>query len=62
MALSSPTTRKSKKPNIIIPSSSDGSSSVDEIESPSTYLESNVSFSELTQKEREILDIITTSK
>ncbi|CAF4086103.1 unnamed protein product [Rotaria sordida] len=57
-------TTKEKKSKTIIQSSSDDTSSEDEIKSPSPskYIESNTSLSELTSKASELLGIITTSK
>ncbi|CAF4309979.1 unnamed protein product, partial [Rotaria sp. Silwood2] len=63
LASTTPTT-KGKKAKTIIQSSSDDTSSEDETKtpSPSKYIESNTSLSELTSKASELLDIITTSK
>ncbi|CAF1224626.1 unnamed protein product [Rotaria sordida] len=62
-APTTPTT-KEKKSKTIIQSSSDDTSSEDEIKTPSPlkYIESNTSLSELTSKASELLGIITTSK
>ncbi|CAF4281744.1 unnamed protein product, partial [Rotaria sordida] len=57
-------TTKEKKFKAIIQSSSDDTLSEDEAKtpSPSKYIESNTSLSELTSKASELLDIITISK
>ena len=57
-------TRQSTNSKTFVQSSSDEISSEDEIktESPSKYIESNTSLSELSPKAVELLDTITTSK
>lgn len=64
LALSTSATRKGKNSDVIIASSSDDSTSEDEHVNPSLlkYLQLNTRLSDLAQKPRELLDIITTSK